>query len=70
MEKVLGGLLLGIFLIAFVIKPFIQDMLPTITFWGTGYEVAIWVLLPVILLVLLIPLAVYALKKRKKEPYD
>ena len=64
------GLMLGIFLISFVLKPFIDSMLPTLTLWGTGYEVAIWALLPIILLTLLIPLTIYTLKRRKKSPFD
>ena len=68
MEKVLGGLLLGIFLIAYVVKPYITQMLPTLTIWGTGYEVAIWALMPVLLLILLVPLAIYALRKRRNPP--
>ena len=70
MVGVVGGLLFGILIISYVIKPYIDEMLPTIAIYGTGYEVAVWALLPVILLVLLIPMSIYALRKRRKGPYE
>ena len=70
MSRVIGGLLLGIFVISMVLKPFIVSMLPTLAVWGEDYEVAVWALMPVIMLILLIPLAVYALKKKDKKPTD
>lgn len=60
-----GFLLFGVIAVAGVIYPFIQAMLPTlVSIDSTPYEIAYWGLLPILLLVLIIPAALYYVFKK------
>ena len=63
----LGIVLFGFLAIAWVIKPFIDSMMPTIAALGTPFEIAYWGLLPVLLLISLIPVAILVYRNRREK---
>ena len=63
----LGVLLFGTLAVAYIIYPFVESMMPTITLLGYSYEVAFWGLLPIIILVMLIPIAISIILRDRKK---
>lgn len=61
----MGIILFGVLAIAYVIHPFIKEMMPAIAAVGTPFEIAYWGLLPILLLVILVPAAIMVYKSHK-----
>ena len=63
----LGIVLFGSLAVAYVIYPFINGMMPTIASISYAWETAYWGLLPLIILVLLIPIAISIIVKNRRK---